>query len=192
MNKYVLRTAIGVSWITLIVCAVVKVLGANWFELSIDPEKFAIVDTNIWIQIALCSVTSYGMFTLNYLAICQEKRFKWYIHVSLIPYFIGITAAKLFMPAQYHFLVDLVTAIAIPLVLVRFTNRKYFRVIVGYVFNWGFQAISVFIRNIIPTEVASGSILVELVLSLDVIIMLVLYWLYSLYDKIKEEEVVVK
>lgn len=187
MNKHVLRMAICVSWILLIVASLFKALGADWFELSIDYERFAFLDTNIWAASAVCSCTSYIMFNIYYLAICERKHFKWWVHLAFLPYIIGSTILKMFIDARYHILVDSITTIVIPIILVFKTNKKYFNIIIGYVFNWGFGAISAFIRNLAPTTVATGSLISELVMSLDLVIMLVLYWLYSLYNNIDKE-----
>lgn len=188
MNKNVLRTAIGAAWIVLIVFLLIKVLGGNWFELLIDEHVGAMIDSNIFLSTAICVFSSYILFNLYYLSICERRNFSAFIHLALIPYFAGITILKLFIDARFHILLDLVSNFVIPFILCFRTNKKYFRIIIAFVLNCGFQSISVMIRNSSFSIISQGSLLVELLLSVDVTIMLVLYYLHSLYGNIKKKE----
>lgn len=187
MNKNVIRTAIIVSWVILIACFVIKVLGGNWFEILIDEGVGSIVDNNIVLSTVICSLSSYILFNFYYLAICERRNFKLWVHLLLIPYFAGITVLKIFVDARYHILIDLLSNFVVPFLLVLKTNRKFFRIIIAFVLNCGFQAVSVMIRNASFTMISQGSLIIELILSIDVTIMLILYYLYSLYGNIKKQ-----
>lgn len=189
MNKKVIGTAIALSWIVLIVCLIIKSLGGNGFELLDSSDTFSILDTNIIVYTAVCAIWSAIMFTFYYLAICERKCFHLLTHILLIVYFTAIAIAKIYIPTDYYILFDLLSGFIVPFILVFKTNKKYFRIIIAYVLNCGFQAISVAVRNLNPFEIANGSLFVELLLTLDVLIMIVLYYLYTLYKNIKKREV---
>ena len=61
------------------------------------------------------------------------------------------------------------------------------RPIIAFVLNYGFQAISVTIRSVV-VDITVTNIIVQFLLSFDVLIMLVLYWLYTLLDEGGEME----
>lgn len=189
MNKKVLGTAIALSWIVLVVCFIIKSLGGNWFQLLDGADELSILDTNIIVSTTLCAIWSALMFTFYYLAICERKRFHLLTHILLIVYFVAIAIAKIYIPTDYYILFDLLSGFTVPFILVYKTNKKYFRIIIAYVLNCGFQAISVAVRNLNPFEIVEGSLFVELLFTFDVLIMIVLYYLYTLYKNIKKKEV---
>lgn len=189
MNRNVIRAAIVVSWVILVACFVIKVLGGNWFEILIEGGMGSMIDNSIVLSMVICSLSSYVLFNFYYLAICERRNFKIWVHLLLIPYFAGITILKIFVDARYHILVDLLSNFVVPFLLVLKTNRKFFRIIIAFVLNCGFQAISVMIRNASFTTISQGSLLVELILSIDVTIMLILYYLYSLIGILEKKEV---
>ncbi len=130
MNEKVLRRAINVSWIILIACFVIKAFGGNWFEVMVDNPKVLAagkyISERAWLAIPISTCTSYILSNLYYLAICQKSSFKWYIHLALVPYFVGITTAKYYIPKQYGLLLDLVTLIVIPYILLATPPYKNF------------------------------------------------------------------
>lgn len=65
---------------------------------------------------------------------------------------------------------------------IRKHKRDYFRIIIAFCLNCGFQAISVMIKDA-AVDVTVTNMLVQLVMTIDVFIMLAIYWLYSLYYK---------
>lgn len=193
MNSKVLRTAICFSWILLVACFIIKCLGGNLFSMEITSTW---LEEHSWAEILVCTASSYILFSLYYLAICEVLHFKWWVHVSLIPYFAGISALKiLVLPYNLYLVIDLVSNFIIPFLLVLMVNgkpkkehkEKYFRIIVAFVLNCGFQLISTMVRQIGVTVIVENT-LAELIMTIDVVIMLLLYWLYSLLNKKKEVE----
>lgn len=188
MNRKVLGISISIAWIVLIACFVVKSLGGNWFELLDSSGVFDILNTNLIVSTIVCAIWSSIMSTFYYLAVCERKHFRLITHILLVIYFIAIAVVKIFISANYYILFDLLSGFIVPFILVFKTNKKYFRIIIAYVLNCGFQAISAAVRNLAPFEIVNGSLFVELLLSLDVLIMIVLYYLYTLYENSKKEE----
>ena len=193
MNYKVIRRAICLSWITLVACFIIKAFGGNWFDIA--NESTWLEEHPGW-SILVFSCTSYIMFNIYYMAIAEVKHFKIWIHAVLLPYFIGVSCTKvLVVSTEFHLLIDFLSGLGIPALLVWYITpkpkkasyEKMIRVVVAFALNCGFQAISVMVRGF-PTGVAVSNMLTQLIMSLDVVIMLVLYWLYSLYYKEKEGE----
>lgn len=193
MNYKVFYRAICLSWITLIFCIIVKSFGGDWFTLDVESTW---LEEHEWASIVICSITSYIMFTFYYMAIAEVTHFKIWIHILFLPFFLGVTILKIrFIPEAYLPLLDLFLGIGIPALLIWFVSEKpkkgcltrMTRVLVAFALNCGFQSISVMVRGF-PTSIVVSSMAGQLIMSLDVLIMLVLYWLYSLYYKSKGGE----
>lgn len=193
MNYKVFYRTICLSWIILIACIIIKAFGGDWFEIDTSNTW---LEEHEWASIAVCSLTSYVMFTFYYMAIAEVTHFKIWVHILLFPFFAGIAVLKIkFIPEAYLSLLDLFLGIGVPALLIWFVSPKpkkgcitrMTRVLVAFALNCGFQSISVMVRGF-PTSVVVSSMIGQLIMSLDVLIMLVLYWLYSLYYKLKGGE----
>ena len=188
MNHKVLKTAICLSWIILVICFIVKAFGGNFFDIA--NESTWLEDHEIY-SVIIFSCTSYIMFTVYYMAIAEVSHFKIWIHIVLLPYFIGISLLKvLVLGTEYHIFLDISSNFIIPALLILYVAnkpkiksiKKMIRIAIAFALNCGFQSISVLVRGL-PTGVVVSNMLTQLIMSLDVLIMLVLYWLYSLYYK---------
>lgn len=193
MNYRVLKSSICLSWVILVACFVIKAFGGDWF---------GVVYTNTWLEdnpiyaSLIFSFTSYILFLTYYKAIAEVYSFKPWIDVALLIYFIGISFLKVnVIDSSFHILLDLTANFVIPALLLWYVSpkpksqcfRKFIRIVVAFALNCGFQSISVMIRGL-PTGVVISNMLTQLIMSLDVLIMLVLYWLYALYYKEKGGE----
>jgi hypothetical protein len=188
MNHRVIRKAIGICWIILVGCFLVKAIGGNWFASNlVVPE----IESNITLISIISSVTSYILFTFYYLALCGVKNFKIWVHLALIPYFFIITLLKVFVITnRFYILLDILSNFIVPALLITYVNKgfkntksgDYFKIIIAFCLNSGFQTISVIVRDISVNVIITGFI-PQLVLTLDALIMLILYWLYSLLFK---------
>ena len=188
MNHKVLKTSICLSWIILVICFIVKAFGGNFFDIA--NESTWLEDHEIY-SVIIFSCTSYIMFTVYYMAIAEVSHFKIWIHIVLLPYFIGISLLKvLVLGTEYHIFLDISSNFIIPALLILYVAnkpkiksiKKMIRIAIAFALNCGFQSISVLVRGL-PTGVVVSNMLTQLIMSLDVLIMLVLYWLYSLYYK---------
>lgn len=192
MNCKVLRTSIYLSWILLIACFIIKALGGNWFEIAYQSTW---LEEHKYCSVLVFSITSYILFNLYYMAIVEVKHFKFFVHILLVPYFIGISFVKVFiLDSNIHLILDIVSGILIPMLILwaylpkpkKQNSGRMIRVILAFVLNCGFQAISVMVRGF-PTGVVVSNMLTQVIMSLDILIMMALYWFYSLYYK-KEEK----
>ena len=193
MNSKVIRRALDVCWILLCVYFVFKVCGATWLS-ALPCSDY--LNTHLWVTVVCASCSSYILFSIYYLAICKKIHFEWWIHLVLFPYFIAMTALKVYViPTSWHIVVDLLSNFVVPYLLlykyfgISFIHdrRLYMRPIIAFVLNYGFQAISVTIRSVV-VDITVTNIIVRFLLSFDVLIMLVLYWLYTLLDEGGEME----
>lgn len=187
MNHKVLKRAIDLCWGILIVCVFCKAIGGDWFATTLSNSK---IENNLFVIISISSITSYILFSFYYLAICRVKRLPIWVHVALLPYFICLTTLKaLLIPSNFHLLVDCLSNFVLPFLLLALCNRTFkidrrdrLRIAVAFCMNSGFQTISVLIRSI-SVSVTIVGFLPQLILTIDVLIMLILYWLYSLLYK---------
>ena len=193
MNYKVFYRAICLSWIILIACLIIKAFGGDFFDLDAESTW---LEEHEWVSIAVCSATSHIMFTFYYMAIAEVPRFKIWVHILLLPFFAGITVLKIkIVSTQFHLFLDIASNFLIPVFLLWYSTEKprkgvfsrFIRILVAFALNCGFQSISVMVRGL-PTGIVVEGILGQLIMSLDVLIMLVLYWLYSLYYKAKGGE----
>ena len=193
MNHKVLRRALDLCWATLCVYFILKAFGATWFEAIPGTDFF---DTHLWATAILGTLTSYVLFTIYYMVICAKKHLDLWVHIALLPYFAAMTCLKVYLvPVQWHMALDMLSNFVIPFLLVfRYygkrtaeNSRVYFRPFIAFALNYGFQAISTTARSI-GVQVVITSVFAQLLLSLDVLIMLVLYWLYSLLYQGGEKE----
>lgn len=188
MNYKVLRKAIFLSWVILVMCFIIKAFGGDWFDIANESTW---LEEHTWWSVIIFSCTSYIMFTIYYMAIAEVPHFKIWIHIVLLPYFIGVSSLKvLVLSTEFHILLDFLSGLGIPAFLIWYVSPKpksesagkLIRVVVAFALNCGFQAISVMVRGL-PTGVVVSNMLTQLIMSFDVVVMLVLYWLYSLYYK---------
>lgn len=188
MNKNVLKRAIMVAWMILVICFVVKALGGNWFALNITSTW---LEEHRWVTVCVSTLTSYVLFNLYYLAICRVRNFPLWIHLAMIPYFFMMSSLKVFViPPRFCVVIDLLSNFVLPFVLVmrqvgmiKAVNKdEYFRIVVAFCLNSGFQLISTLVRDVSVTVVVT-SYAAQLILTFDVFIMLALYWFYSLLNK---------
>ena len=86
MNLKNFKTLIITSWVVLIACFLIKILGGNWFELAVENEKFILfcnfIDNTPDVKILLTAVI-YCVST--YFVVCAiVKKEKLPIHISVI------------------------------------------------------------------------------------------------------------
>lgn len=190
VKKYLHRVIIA-CWIALIVCLIIKLFGANIFEIVCKNDTFNTVcnyaDTHIWanylISVLYCFVSLY-FFTL---AILQERKFKaWQLSIVIITVLIG-TAVKIWN-ATVGFVFDVWQFIGMPMLFLGKRWKSYWKILVANIFLIGFQLISMFVKNIKVGTILGDSVLVGTIFSIDIVIMIVLYYGYANIIKIKKEK----
>jgi len=198
-NRKSLNAVTITAWNVLALTFAAKIFGGGLFEqLFSDGGRLVWFDNfferSYWLQVIVFSITSYVIHNLFYLVICKKKLFKWRIHIFLIPYFIitSIISIWLFSVGASHwcFLIDIVTLLIIPCILIGKPSKKYLRMIVGLTIFFVIQLVSLFVRSATIAPVIVDSAFAEIVFGIDVFVMLLLWYCYSLYNKkITNEEI---
>ena len=177
-----LKRVIIVCWVALGICFGIKLFGGNLFEIMCENENFIKVceyaDNHWWAKYVIGILhTSFSLYFLI-LAICRRIKFeKWELIVFLSTVLVG-TAIKL-INDKVGLVFDIWQLIIMPMVFVGRSKMQCLRSIIGNVLLFAFQAISMLVKNIDISIITNGSVLISLIYSLDVDIMIILYYLYS-------------
>ena len=178
---------ITLSWILLVICLVIKLLGGNWFELSTDNERFiaicTFVDEHQWLKMILACIIFCGS---GYLSLCVSLNTKKMNKKQLL-IFIPLMIAKSILNWYFKiipFIIDVITLLLLPMIL----TKKIIRPIVCVILVLLFQIITLSIRNLnFGFGFNLGNTFVEQTLyQIDYYLMIILYYLYNI-KKIDKE-----
>ena len=190
MNKRALQMAIIISWVVLAICFFIKIFGGNYFDIAASNETFIAVcnfiDSNMVTTILMSFVTySLSVVLLNLAVLRQIKpTLKQFIIIMLSTIIVfAINASLQFMTTLVwvSFALDFITYLIVPAIL----SKKPIRAFVGVIFYLLFQVVSLFVKSISVIKAYEMNTLIALIYSLDVYIMLILYYLYGVYSKKK-------
>ena len=181
-KKRFLRRVIIVSWIGLAVCFLIKLFGGNLFEIACTNENFIAVcnyaDTHLWLNYIISALYCFISLYFFTLAILQRTKYKlWELLVVVVTVLAG-TAIKVFWTVTAGLIFDIWQFILMPIVLLNKDWRKYFNIIIANVLLFGFQALSMYIKNI-KFSVLGDTLLIDMIYSIDILIMLILFFAYS-------------
>lgn len=185
--KYLNRVIIA-SWIGLAVCFVIKIFGASLFEIACANENFIAVcnyaDTHYWANYLInclhCFISLY-FFTL---AILGEYKFKrWQLIVVIITVFVG-TYIKLYN-SKIGLFFDIWQFVLMPLLFIGKEFKRMLLIPIANILLFSFQAISMLSKNLGFKIVTEYGLLIGIIYSIDITIMLLLYYLYS--NQIKQK-----
>ena len=187
-KKRYLKRVIVVCWIALAICFGIKLFGGNLFEIMCNNENFIKVceyaETHFWADYLLsCTYSLFSMYFLI-LAMCGKPKYeKWQLIVLIATVFCG-NIIKMFSNIL-GLVFDLWQSIIMPCVFTIKTPKKHFSVLIGNVLLFGFQLISMFVKNIEIDIVTEYGILITMIYSIDVVLMIIIYYLYvnSITDK---------
>jgi len=208
MTEKTIRRAIAVSWTVLIVCFAVSLFGGELFNFAFQTDRAkefeAYLESALWLQIVIAVVFNYVELNLIYLTICEKRLFKPRIHLILIPYFIGVSTAKvlLYNAGLFKFgdPIDLISYFIVPFILlgkpfkikrkpfeIYAGNTKYLRPVIAFVLAYGFQIISAKTKSYTVNPVIICTFAMEIIFMIDILIMTTLYYLHTQYALIKKE-----
>lgn len=186
MNKRVIKTAIIISWIVLAICFIIKIIGGKWFNIATNNKTFmsvcAFIDKHLWLQDIIAFCTTLLAVSLLNLAVLKQKRFTWkqFIVVAcctIVEFTIVVLAE--YLQNKILSIIGFVSSIIPFCICPMILSKRPLRSILAYVFYVGFQAISVIIKGLAITKINSDSSLAALIFTIDVYIMLILYYLYA-------------
>lgn len=178
---------ITVSWVVLIICLIIKLLGGNWFELGTDNERFIAfceyVDTNLVLKrILACSI--YLLTTLPILCILlNERKLKPRSCAIFIPLMICKSIISWYILA-ISYILDVVIIILLPLILCKFKNWKV--VIFGNLLVFAFQLLLIVVRNLSGGLNGYETFIQQAIIQVDYYIMILLFYLYYFRNKEKK------
>lgn len=180
-----LRRAIVISWITLALCFVVKIFGGNFFEIMCESDNYKALceyaDTHLWLKFVIGFLSSMLCQSLYELAILQKYKFS--VKELVITTISVATACVVKMNSQSIGLIfDLWLLVLLPIVLLGKQYKRYWNALLGLVFNFAFQLLSVLVKNIGIVNVGE-TYFIGLIYAIDVYLMLFLYYLYRNFTK---------
>lgn len=189
VKKYLQRVIIA-CWVALVVCLIIKLFGANIFEIVCNNNTFKAVcnyvDNHIWADYLVCIISTFISLYFFILAILQERKFKlWQLLVLIASVLVG-TGIKVWS-AKIGFISDIWTAILMPMLFIGKNWKSYWKIIVGNLLLVTFQAISIYIKNTDFGELYNST-LVGTIYGIDITIMLILYFAYANIIKIKKQQ----
>ena len=184
-----LRRVIIISWITLALCFVVKIFGGNFFEIMCDSPNYKrlceYADTHLWLKFTLGFVSSMICQCLYELAIIQKYNFSKKELIVTVLSVVVICGIKLFNQ-DIGLICDLWLLIALPILLLGKDYKRYYNFLLGFLFNFAFQLLSVLVKNL-SIGVIDNSTFISLIYMIDLYIMCFLYYLYRNYRKEQKE-----
>lgn len=188
VKKYLHRVIIA-CWIALIVCLIIKLFGANIFEIVCKNETFntvcAYADTHLWANYLISALYCFVSLYFFTLAILQERKFEaWQLSIVVITVLIG-TAVKIWN-ATAGLIFDVWQFIGMPMLFLGKQWKSYWKIILANILLFGFQAISMITKNI-DFGILGNSVLIGIIFSIDVLIMVILYYAFANIIKINKQ-----
>lgn len=188
-----LKRVIIVCWIALAICFGIKLFGGNLFEIMCNNENFIKVceyaDNHFWADYVLSSFYCFVSTYFSTLAMCGLYKYnKSQLIVVICTVLLG-TVIKYFSSFG-GVIFDFWQMIIMPCVFTLKNTSRHKFVLLGNGLIVLFQMASIYIKNIDYIIVTDYGLLVGIIYSLDVLLMIFIYYLYSniLVNKNKEEE----
>lgn len=177
-----LKRVIVVCWIALGICFGIKLFGDNLFEIMCANENFIKVceyaDNHLWADFVLSSLYCFASMYFLVLAMCGKYKYeKWELAMLVATILVG-TIVKIYSNI-WGLIFDIWQGIIMPCIFTFKQPKRHKFVILGNILLFVFQAISMFVKNIKIDIVTDYGLLIGIIYSLDVLIMIVLYYLYS-------------
>lgn len=189
VKKYLLRVIIA-CWIALVVCLVIKLFGANLFEIVYKNDTFNTVctyaDNHLWANYLISAVYCFVSLYFFTLAILQERKFElWQLSIVIITVLVG-TAVKIWN-AKVGLVFDVWQFIGMPILFLGKQWKSYWKILVANVLLIVFQLISMIAKNIDISTPLGESVLIGTIFSIDVLIMIILYYAFVNVIKVNKE-----
>lgn len=180
-RKYLKRLII-VCWIALAICFGIKLFGGNLFEIICTNENFVKVceyaDNHWWAYYLISSTYCFANVYFFTLAIMQNTKYsKWQL-IIVIATVLVCNLLKSFNTIVGLF-ADVWQLICMPFVFVIKEKSKYKNVIIANVLLLIFQFSSAIIKNVNIEVMSNDRALIASIFSIDVILMVLLYFGYS-------------
>lgn len=179
-KKKIYRRLIILCWVVLVFYLLMKLLFGYTLEIVCNNARILaicnFVDNNIVVNYIVSSIFCFVMFYFYYGAILRKTKFN---KKELIIFVITILVSNIFayIPS-ITFIGDIIKLFVAPMILLgRFKWKNVLICLIFFVLNLSFQLISTITANIGVKSLQYNSLSI-IVLSLDLIIMLLLMFLY--------------
>ena len=190
-EKYIKRVII-VCWVALALCFIIKLFGGNFFQIICENQTFIAIcefcDNNWWASYIIGCLNTFVCEYLFILAICRKSKFElWELIVVIATVIVGTAIKRL--DAIVGFVFDIWQFIGIPLIFIRKELKsRWWIILVANALLIVFQLASMFTKNLgFGIITSNNGLVIGLIYSIDITIMLILYFLYSLLIKTKKE-----
>ena len=185
-----LKRVIVVCWIALAICFGIKLFGGNLFEIMCENENFIKVceyaDNHWWAYYIISSIYCFANVYFFTLAIMQDTKYKKWQLIIVISTVLICNLLKSF-DTIIGLLADVWQLIGMPFVFILKDRKKYKNVIIANVLLLIFQFASAIIKNVDIVVMSNDRALIASIFSIDVILMVLLYFGYSNLIKRKEK-----
>lgn len=180
-NKY--KMLIITSWVVLIICFIIKIIGLKNFDFQSDNSKFIrfcnYVDNILWLKMIIacivCVLTTYPIICV----LINKKYLNIKSSLIYIPLMIASSIISWYSTI-INMIIQGIYLIIIPLIQ---TKGKFKRIILTIIFVSLFQIISLLIRNINITNFNDNNCMISLMFQIDYYIMILLLYLYNFKER---------
>jgi MFS superfamily sulfate permease-like transporter len=187
-TKY-LKRVIVVSWIALVLCFAIKLLGGDIFDIVCKNKNFIAVcnyaDTHLWAEYCLCALYCFISLYFYTLAVIKRIRYKKWELCVLIITVLGGTAIKVWS-ATYGWFFDIWQMFILQAIFMYKTPKQWYRILIGAVLLIIFQMASMYIKDASFDDIYNNSV-IGAIFMIDVWFMLMLYYGYSNVLNLKKE-----
>ena len=179
----ILKRIIIVSWVALIVCFLVKLLGGNIFEIVCSNERFIAIcnyaDNHLWLYCIMVSLHSVIVSYFIVCAMCGKLHLNTWQTIVLMVGNVAGSCIKSFGFNMIGLVFDLFNAIIFPCICTLKLPKRHWFVLMGNGLLLVFQVISMVTKNFGLNIITVNGLLISIIFSIDVSIMSILYYLYS-------------
>lgn len=193
-KEIIIRRAIILCWVFLAICFVIKICGGNFFNIICKNELFIKVCNYIDSTFLYYIVAFIFYFTTNIIFLhaisSQNKLGKFNIII------VSFCIICLFIIKSFNVLIGtildiIIIEIVLPIIILKRQNLKWKQIILqtmlAFVLINAFQLISLFVKNLGIFKIMLNNSLIQIIFSIDYIIMLILYLLYHRKINLKKE-----
>lgn len=165
-------------WSMLGVCFILKLLGLNWFETSVDSPTiisiFTYVNTRLWLQQIIACLICLTLVNFVILAVLKQRKYTNFQIIIFIPLIILMSYS-----AWYSVIANTLLSFLVYLLPIFWLGKYWYRAIFGIILVYTFQFISLIVKNIGGLTLYDTDFMLSCILQIDTLIMVMLYYLYS-------------
>ena len=174
---------IVISWVVLLICLIIKLLGGNWFELGTNNEHFIsfcnYVDNTQWLKMILACIICIGsVYIIECILLNKNKLSPKELALYLPLIVIGSISSWKFQIVSL--IAQILYFIVLPLIQ---TKYKWKRVLFINIFVMLLQVISILFRNIGNWNFNENNFMFQTLIQVDYYLMLILAYLYNFNEK---------